>query len=174
MLNYSEITFANIPVLVATAFALWVLTNACFSNPITAMIRNWIASFDKRAVERVKMAQIELSQNVTIEAIERSRDGTCPAKMTEAQRRERQEIVNNYRAPFVKRFLLYPFSMPIMSGVLGSFFAYLATGSDRSSWIMSPLMYAGLVLLVSRVMPEGGTPVQTSHPGRVARSSCGG
>ena len=186
MLSYEEITYVNVPVLFATAIALWVLTNACMTNPLMSWLYAKIVRMDSDRVAAYKKATLELSQNCTMENMRQweiaqgqrreanGKNKPEPPRLTSEERRERQAIVGSYSMPTLKKWLLYPFNCQLCQAFWVSFFAYLATGSDRSSWIMSPLMYAGLVLVLSRLIPEGVAAIRTGKPGNVARSSCGG
>ena len=173
MLSYDVITVTDIPALVVTAFALWTLTRACFSNPLSTWIQSRIYAIDKTKAEPVKVAQFELSKGATVAALENVQNGQQPKRLTSSERIERQEIIQAYRMPLTKRLLIYPFTCQLCQAFWVSFLAYLFVGTDGSTWFMSPLMYAGLILLLSRVMPDGVTPTRAISSGP-RRRSCGG
>ncbi len=72
MLQYTEVTYSNIPTLLATAVGMFVLTVACFTNPATGWLRRAISKIGKESSDESKRLQLEIASGVTREATEKA------------------------------------------------------------------------------------------------------
>ncbi len=88
---------------------------------------------------------------------------------------ERRQRLNAIQTPKIMEILIYPFNCYLCQAFWVSLCVYLVTSDTRETWFLTPLMYAGLILLLSRVMPNGVTPnAARPQPGQARRGSCGG